>query len=138
MGTTEGDIIDDLQGSWEIDHQLCCTCLEYKPTRHKLQKHPIYTELRYTFCAVPCKLSGGGPQQSWHHLTRAMKETLHSRRRIRWDQFVRLSISTTETLNDLKTDLVVANNNNNNVYHRIVFVSLYVITCLLDWITQAL
>ena len=42
--TTEGDITDDLQGSWEIDHQLCCTCLEYKPTRHKLQKHPIYTE----------------------------------------------------------------------------------------------
>ena len=29
------------------------------------------------------------------------------------DQFVRLAISTTETLTDLKTDLVVANNNNN-------------------------
>ena len=23
--------------------------------------------LRYAFCAVPCKLSGGGPRQSWHH-----------------------------------------------------------------------
>ena len=33
-----------LMGSWEIDHQLCYTCLEYKPTRHKLQKHQIYTE----------------------------------------------------------------------------------------------
>ena len=32
---------------------------------------------------------------------------------IRWDQFVRSAISTTETLTDLKTDLVVANNNNN-------------------------
>ena len=44
MGTTEGDMTDDLQGSCEIDYQLCCTCLEYKPTRRKLQKHPIYTE----------------------------------------------------------------------------------------------
>ena len=32
---------------------------------------------------------------------------------IRWDQFVRLAISTTETLTDLTTDLVVANNNIN-------------------------
>ena len=30
LGTTEGNTTDDLQGSWEIDHQLCCTCLEYK------------------------------------------------------------------------------------------------------------
>ena len=30
--------------SWEIDHQLYCTCLEYKPTPNKLQKHQIYTE----------------------------------------------------------------------------------------------
>ena len=44
LGTTAGDITDDLQGSWEINHQLCCTYLEYKPTRHKLQKHPINTE----------------------------------------------------------------------------------------------
>ena len=22
---------------------------------------------RHAFCAVPCKLSGGGPRQSWHH-----------------------------------------------------------------------
>ena len=34
---------------------------------------------RYAFCAVPCKLSGGGPHQSWHHNSRPMKETLHSR-----------------------------------------------------------
>ena len=33
---------------------------------------------------------------------------------IRWNQFVRSAIWTTETLTDLKTDLVVANNNNNN------------------------
>ena len=32
LGTTEGNTTDDLQGSWEINHQLCCTCLEYKPT----------------------------------------------------------------------------------------------------------
>ena len=44
LGTTEGDITDDLQGSWEIDHQLCCTGLEYKPAQHKLQKHPIFNE----------------------------------------------------------------------------------------------
>ena len=44
LRTTEGDITDDLQGSWEIDHRLCRTCLEYKHTRLKLQKHPIYTE----------------------------------------------------------------------------------------------
>ena len=44
MGRTEEEITDDLQGSWVIDHQPCCTCLEYKPTRHKLQKYPIYTE----------------------------------------------------------------------------------------------
>ena len=35
--------------------------------------------LRYAFCEVLCKLSGGGPCQSWHHNSRAMKETLHSR-----------------------------------------------------------
>ena len=34
----------EIQSSWETDHQLCCTCLEYKTTRHKLLKHPIYTE----------------------------------------------------------------------------------------------
>ena len=33
--------------------------------------------LRYAFCTVPCKLSGGGPRQSWHHNSRPrpMKET---------------------------------------------------------------
>ena len=47
--SNRNNILKALAGtSWgqqkEIDHQLCCTCLEYKPTRHKLQKHPIYTE----------------------------------------------------------------------------------------------
>ena len=32
------------QGSRQIDHQLCRTCLESKPTRHQLQKIPIFTE----------------------------------------------------------------------------------------------
>ena len=41
MGTTEGDITDDLQGSWEIDHQLYCTCLEYKPTRQYTQNEAL-------------------------------------------------------------------------------------------------
>ena len=27
------------------------------------------------FCAVPCKLSGGGPRQSWHHNSRANTKT---------------------------------------------------------------
>ena len=27
--------------------------------------------LSYAFCALPCKLSGGGPSQSWHHNSRA-------------------------------------------------------------------
>ena len=27
--------------------------------------------LRYAFCAVPGKLTGGGPRQSWHHNSRA-------------------------------------------------------------------
>ena len=34
---------------------------------------------------------------------------------IRWDQFVRLATSITETLTDLMTDLVMANNNNNRL-----------------------
>ena len=38
------NMTDNIQGSWEIDHQLYCTCLEYKPTRYKLHKHSIYTE----------------------------------------------------------------------------------------------
>ena len=33
---------------------------------------------------------------------------------------MRLAISTTETLTDLKTDLVVANNNNNNKHESLV------------------
>ena len=43
MGTTKGNTTDDLQGSWQIDHQLHRTCLEFKPTRHQLQKNQIYT-----------------------------------------------------------------------------------------------
>ena len=31
--------------------------------------------LRYVFFAVPCKLSGGGPRQSWHHNSRAETKT---------------------------------------------------------------
>ena len=34
LGPAEGNIADDIQDDHEIDHQLCCTCLEYKPTRH--------------------------------------------------------------------------------------------------------
>ena len=37
-GDNRRSTTDDLQGSWKIDHQLCCTCLEYKPTRYKLTK----------------------------------------------------------------------------------------------------
>ena len=43
LETTEGNTTDDLQSSWEID-SVFCTFLEYKPTRHKLQKHPICIE----------------------------------------------------------------------------------------------
>ena len=47
-------------------------------------------------------------------LTPHTQLTCHQRifGRIRSDQFVRLAISTTETLTDLTTDLVMANNNN--------------------------
>ena len=38
---------------------------------------------------------------------------------IRWDQFVRLAISTTVTLTALKTDLIIANNNNNVFFYYI-------------------
>ena len=31
--------------------------------------------LIYAFCAVPCKLSGGRPRQSWHHNSRAKIKT---------------------------------------------------------------
>ena len=44
MWTTEGNITDDIQCWWEIDHELCCTSLECKPMQHQLQKHPINTE----------------------------------------------------------------------------------------------
>ena len=33
-----------IQGSWEIDHKLCCTCLQHKPTRHQLQKYQIHAK----------------------------------------------------------------------------------------------
>ena len=43
MGTTEGNMTDDIQGGREIDHQISCICLEYKSMRHHLQKHK-YTQ----------------------------------------------------------------------------------------------
>ena len=43
LGTTEKRTANDIQGGWETDHQLRCTCLEHKPTRHQLQKHTIHT-----------------------------------------------------------------------------------------------
>ena len=64
-----------------------------------------------------CTDFGASPQDVRHlfactiHPTDLSSEDLW---RIRWDQFVRLAISTTETLTDLTTDLVVANNNNNS------------------------
>ena len=46
---------------------------------------------------------------------------------IRWDQFMRLAISTTETLTDLKTVLVVANNSNTD--RQRIDIHDYVICC---------
>ena len=37
--TTEENTTDDLQIGRKIDHQLHCTCLESKPTRHQLHTH---------------------------------------------------------------------------------------------------
>ena len=37
--------------------------------------HLHQESFRYAFCAVPCKLSGGGPRQSWHHNSRAETKT---------------------------------------------------------------
>ena len=44
MGPTEGNITNGIQCGCQIDHQLRYTCLEHKPTRHQLQKHPVHTE----------------------------------------------------------------------------------------------
>ena len=60
-----------------------------------------------------CTDCGASPQDVRHlfacttHPTDFSPEDLWG---IRWDLFVRIAISTTETLNDLTTDLVVANN----------------------------
>ena len=42
--STEGNSTDDVQGSWKIEYQSCCTFLEFKPTRYQLYKHPTCTE----------------------------------------------------------------------------------------------
>ena len=44
LGTTERNLTNDIQGDWEIDHTLCSTRLENKPTRHQLQKYPIHAK----------------------------------------------------------------------------------------------
>ena len=44
MGTKEGDIIDDIQDSWKINHQLCRTSLEHQLKQHQYEPHPISTE----------------------------------------------------------------------------------------------
>ena len=56
---------------------------------------------------------------------------------IRWDQLVRLAISTTETLSDLKTDLVVANNTNmkannliNNFTPSCIYLQITSLSCI--------
>ena len=65
-----------------------------------------------------CTNCGASPQDVRHlfagstHPTDLSPEDLW---RIRCDQFVRLSTSTTGTLTDLTADLVVANNNNSNL-----------------------
>ena len=43
-GQTERNLANDLQGGWEIDHKLCCTSLDHKPTRNQLQKYPIHAK----------------------------------------------------------------------------------------------
>ena len=64
-----------------------------------------------------CTDCGASPQNVRHlfdcttHPTDLSPEDLYGG--IRWDQFVSLATSTTETLTDLTTDLVMANNNNN-------------------------
>ena len=44
LGTTERNNTNDIQVGGEIDHKLCCTCLEHKPMRHQLHKFPIQAE----------------------------------------------------------------------------------------------
>ena len=60
-----------------------------------------------------CTDCGASPQDVRHQFACTRHPTDYGG--IRWDQFVSLAISTTETLTDLKTNLVVANNNNKDV-----------------------
>ena len=55
---------------------------------------------------------------------------------IRWDQFVRLAISATEILINLKMDLVVANNNI-VIYYDIIICILYLSICSLQVVTES-
>ena len=43
-GQQKETLLMTLQGGWEIDHKLCCTSLEHKPTRHQPQKYPIHAK----------------------------------------------------------------------------------------------
>ena len=33
------NITNDIRCCWQIDHKLCCPCLEHRPTRHQLWKY---------------------------------------------------------------------------------------------------
>ena len=60
--------------------------------------------------------TGASPQDVRHLFTCTTHPTDLSPEDLwRWDQFVHLAISTTETLTDLKTDLFVANNDNKDI-----------------------
>ena len=51
LGITEGNITDDIQGSGEIDNQLCCTCLDIDTVRLMEQTNGLHPGFH---------LSGGG------------------------------------------------------------------------------
>ena len=62
LGTTEGNNTNDLQGRWEIDHQLCCSCLEYK------LRDPNYRNISYTQNEAPGIATGCHKMSSVDHL----------------------------------------------------------------------
>ena len=89
----------------------------FTPDKHQFQMHPDITleDTQLPLERSP-KLLGVimDPSLSFHKHCNYTRLTCHQRiyGGIRWDQFVRLATSTTETLTDLTTDLVMANNNN--------------------------
>ena len=113
MGTTEGNITDDLQGSWEIDHQLCCTgCHKMSSVDHlhveaKMLKVREHSELLSAQYLARCLEPGNVCHSitTRETLKRRMKETLFTRHRNTVEPMM-LADDRKATLQDIDTDAV--------------------------------